>query len=1070
METVSGAKRRVAQKCLCLLLSLCFLVLSFPLAARALDDTTQHKTNAFVGGRDVFSVFLLKYVREDDGSTTELPIPRTEFYLYRQVPGGEPVRVGGSYLADENGQIGAAGLSDGEYFFREVRPAYGYTWDIDGGQNVAEYPFQIGSDTDPDVPQVLRVYNTRLRAPLTIRKLVQGVGGAEPSEAQKLVPFVFTVEFSDGGSYDYHIGGDSYTLQSGGALSLKHGEEALFNNLPVGLHYTVRETPVDGFAALGQNHQGNVLREGSTVTFTNTSMAQTGSLSVTKQVAGEGADPEKLFDFAVTFSDGGTYAYSVDGGPQQDLASGGVLQLKSGQTASFSGLPAGLGYTVAEADYISEGYTPANQSYAGTITTGAVSLPFLNVLGGEEEPGALRVAKQLTGDAAEVDKDFAFTVTFSDGGSYPYTIDGGVEQILASGDTLTLRGGQQAVFSGLPMGLGYTVTEADYTADGYTAGVGEATGQIGPGATAEVVFVNDRPGTLQEETTLTVHKRVEGPVPAALADWAFNFTLVADGAETPFTLKSGEEQTFTLPYGAVYEVREANSFADGFVLSSFENGAGTATGDTVTVVATNTYTGPGMLTISGEKTWDLTAEPDAALPESITVRLKQGDTVVRTNVVTPDADGRWLYSFEVPQFEADGVTEIGYTVEEEVIGGFVALADGMNLTNTRLAAAEYAPQVQKTIEGDTPVEDETFQFRIYPQGNAPAPSVPTIAITGEGNGAFPAIRFTATGTYAYTITEQAGTAGGYTYDTKAWTLTVEIALQGTALQVVSAEYTQLNDNAVYDAAAFTNRFDLARTTQVTVTKRWVLPEGMQQPDEAHVQLYRNGQAFGQPVVLHSGNGWTHTFTRLDAAEAWTVDEVDIPAGFVHTVSGSAAEGFVITNAMREARDTLEISGTKTWVHGTNPAPQRPASITVLVKDGDYVAAQKTVTAADGWRWSFTLPRYRADGREIAYTVDEVAVPGYTKRVNGYDLINTYSSANDSSSDAGGGAGSETGGSPTTSGQTTGMQTGVVPQTDDPSLWPLWFLIMVAGPFVLRFVLFHKQRRPRGKKRVRNQMR
>ena len=49
----------------------------------------------------------------------------------------------------------------------------------------------------------------------------------------------------------------------------------------------------------------------------------------------------------------------------------------------------------------------------------------------------------------------------------------------------------------------------------------------------------------------------------------------------------------------------------------------------------------------------------------------------------------------------------------------------------------------------------------------------------------------------------------------------------------------------------------------------------------------------------------------------------------------------------------------------------------------------TVTAEDGWKWSFAnLPKYES-GSKIRYTITEDAVPGYQSEVNGMDVTNHY---------------------------------------------------------------------------------
>ncbi len=146
-------------------------------------------------------------------------------------------------------------------------------------------------------------------------------------------------------------------------------------------------------------------------------------------------------------------------------------------------------------------------------------------------------------------------------------------------------------------------------------------------------------------------------------------------------MKPGETAEFEAPVGSNYEVVEDNHFEDGYS-QSITGGSGTVGSDTepVTVTATNTYVENPDITISGEKTWELNGE-DVELPESIIVRLKDGNYMVEEKEVTPDGEGRWTYSFTAPKYDADG-DEIVYTVEEEPVEGFTATYEGFDIVNT----------------------------------------------------------------------------------------------------------------------------------------------------------------------------------------------------------------------------------------------------------------------------------------------------------------------------------------------------------------------------------------------------
>ena len=184
---------------------------------------------------------------------------------------------------------------------------------------------------------------------------------------------------------------------------------------------------------------------------------------------------------------------------------------------------------------------------------------------------------------------------------------------------------------------------------------------------------------------------------------------------------------------------------------------------------------------------------------------------------------------------------------------------------------------------------------------------------------------------------------------------------------------------------------------VNVTKQW--RDGNDQdglrPASITVKLLRNGQETGSTLTLNADNKWSGIFRGLRAYErgeqlVYTVAEVAVP-GYTSTITGTAATGFNIMNT--HTPETLTISGTKTWADAGNESA-RPEKITViLLAGGEQLAEQVVSPDANGkWSWSFeNLPKYSA-GKAIAYTIDELEVPGYTKKVYGYNITNTYKPA------------------------------------------------------------------------------
>ena len=136
------------------------------------------------------------------------------------------------------------------------------------------------------------------------------------------------------------------------------------------------------------------------------------------------------------------------------------------------------------------------------------------------------------------------------------------------------------------------------------------------------------------------------------------------------------------------------------------------------------------------------------------------------------------------------------------------------------------------------------------------------------------------------------------------------------------------------------------------------------------------------TISETAKGWIPTVTTSAGTEALTPD-----ADGKYTVT--VTPGMVITFTNRP--ETIDISGSKTWDDADNQDGKRPDSITIrLYANGTELKDKAlTVTAEDGWKWSFTdLPKY-ADGKEITYTISEDTVDGYTPTYTDFNITNTY---------------------------------------------------------------------------------
>ena len=87
---------------------------------------------------------------------------------------------------------------------------------------------------------------------------------------------------------------------------------------------------------------------------------------------------------------------------------------------------------------------------------------------------------------------------------------------------------------------------------------------------------------------------------------------------------------------------------------------------------------------------------------------------------------------------------------------------------------------------------------------------------------------------------------------------------------------------------------------------------------------------------------------------------------------------------------VDIPVVKIWNDNDNKDGNRPGSIKVILYANGTPADEHTLTAAEGWRFTFKdLEAYDENGEEIVYTVKEEAVEWYTADISGTYITNNY---------------------------------------------------------------------------------
>ncbi len=208
--------------------------------------------------------------------------------------------------------------------------------------------------------------------------------------------------------------------------------------------------------------------------------------------------------------------------------------------------------------------------------------------------------------------------------------------------------------------------------------------------------------------------------------------------------------------------------------------------------------------------------------------------------------------------------------------------------------AKVALTATKTLDGIAP-KGSSFVFVLKDENGR-------IVQTKSNNGDqifFDTMSFSNTGTYKYTVEEVAGNDRNINYDGNLYTVIIKVTKSGDYHAEISYEK---NGTAYQGKLVFANTTKSSPpvivpdnyTVSVSVSKVWKDGGSSNRPSYVSVQLYRNGNAYGNTVTLSESNSWRYTWSNLDDDYTWTVNEVNVPRGYTRTVTRSG-DVWTITN-------------------------------------------------------------------------------------------------------------------------------------------------------------------------------
>ena len=274
--------------------------------------------------------------------------------------------------------------------------------------------------------------------------------------------------------------------------------------------------------------------------------------------------------------------------------------------------------------------------------------------------------------------------------------------------------------------------------------------------------------------------------------------------------------------GHVETVEVSVSYGTGGNLSIKYNGKNNFT----TPVFTNSYNATGSAVMSAKKTADSSLgdrtfqfqliNPDGTVRQTSNGVL-QGETVTFDAISYTLSDAGKSFDYQIKEVIPQGATPLGndkYILNGVTYDGHaetitIRVFDGGNgsllitYNNSTTFTNTYSAEGEKELEATKSINDwgeaESFTFTLAPVNGAPMPT----GVDTNGNvvktvtkdnlvAKFGTIKYTAAGTYKYTITETDDGVAGITYDTEAHEVVVTVVDNHDGTLTATAKYAELH--------------------------------------------------------------------------------------------------------------------------------------------------------------------------------------------------------------------------------------------------------------------------------------
>lgn len=372
--------------------------------------------------------------------------------------------------------------------------------------------------------------------------------------------------------------------------------------------------------------------------------------------------------------------------------------------------------------------------------------------------------------------------------------------------------------------------------------------------------------------------------------------------------------------------------------------------------------------VTASVTWDDADDKDGIRPKSVSFQLKaDGENV--GDAITVNAGSNWTKTWEdLPEKKAGKA--LTYTV---AVSDIPTEEDQYTVTTSGDAASGFvfkASHVSTSVEipvsvtwDDAENQDgariEAVEAELYANGEATGNKV-TLNAENNWTAKFASVDVKKDGTrikYEVKGTE----ADGY-----------DVSVAGDILDEKGLVLTYKHIPAVVNVSARASWNDANNQDGI-------------RPTDTLVQLYADGTALGDKVVIESNKEWTKTWSNLPKYKAGKEIAYNVIAyavsGYTVKVTGNALEGYKAeyTHNVQKMNVTVQ----NAWNDLDNVVDSRPAQLVVeIYANGKTTGKRVTLTEANNWKATVSGLDRNASGKRIQYAVKAVGTPaGYNISVS-----------------------------------------------------------------------------------------